>query len=256
MKILYFSATGNSLCIAKSFSERFDAKLLSIPQLLHSNSFTIDDDIVGIVLPVYKLGVPSIVDTYLKKLKVTSSYTFVILNHALFSFETHALMSKYDFKVNYAKQIKMPNNYLPMFDMKKTSFNEDRYLKDINTILNDVERTLQYTKYSKIKYYFGNILRLFNQYSYNNHDKKFYVDDNCTKCMVCQKVCCKNNIEVKEKVEFLHKCEYCLACIHACQTKAIRHISEKSTSRYINPTVSVNEIIDSNYTTCNKSSSF
>ncbi len=246
MKILYFSATGNSLCIAKSFEDKFNAKLLSIPKLLKSNTYVIEDDVVGIVIPVYKLQIPNIVDTYLKQLVIKSKYTFVIVNHALFSFETYALISKYNFKVNHIRQMKMPNNFIPMFDMGKTYFNKDKFEKKVNSILYDVEHLIQRRKYNKLKFHFGNIIRSFNNYSYSNYDSKFYVNDNCTKCLICQKVCCKNNIEITQEVRFLHNCEYCLACIHHCPTKAIRHISEKSSARYINPLTNLNEIIEAN----------
>ncbi len=243
MKILFFSATGNGLCIANSFKEEYGAQLLSIPKLIESNTYTVEDDVVGIVVPVYKLGIPSIVDQYLKKLEINSKYTFVIANHALFSFETHVKMKDYDFEINYLKQMKMPNNYIPMFDMNKTHFNKEKYEEEIGKILSDVGTKRQYTKYNKIKYLIGNVARLFTNYSYADHDNKFYVDESCTKCKVCQKVCPSNNIEVNDSVEFLHNCEYCLACISSCKVKALHHKNEKSTARYTNPVVNINDYL-------------
>ena len=65
MKILYFTGTGNSLAVAK----RFDAELLSIPQLLKNNNYNIEADAVGIVYPVYYNAVPNIVERYLRNVK-------------------------------------------------------------------------------------------------------------------------------------------------------------------------------------------
>ena len=62
MKILYFTASGNCLAVAK----RFDAKLLSIPQLIKEGKYDIEDDAIGIIYPVYGLAVPEIVKRYLR----------------------------------------------------------------------------------------------------------------------------------------------------------------------------------------------
>lgn len=54
MKILYFTATGNCLYVAKQLG----GELLSIPQLMKSGTFSIEDDVVGVVNPVYCADMP------------------------------------------------------------------------------------------------------------------------------------------------------------------------------------------------------
>ena len=54
MKVLYFTGTGNSLYVAK----RIGGELLSIPKLMKEEQFIIEDDIVGIICPVYGFAVP------------------------------------------------------------------------------------------------------------------------------------------------------------------------------------------------------
>ena len=49
MKILYFTSTGNNLYISK----KLGGELFSIPQLMKNNDFNVEDDVVGIVFPVY-----------------------------------------------------------------------------------------------------------------------------------------------------------------------------------------------------------
>lgn len=49
MKLLYFTATGNSLYIAKSFG----GELISIPSMVKSGTFEFSDDKIGIIFPVY-----------------------------------------------------------------------------------------------------------------------------------------------------------------------------------------------------------
>lgn len=47
MTICYFSATGNSLYVAR----RIGGELLSIPQLMRQDEITIEDDAIGVVCP-------------------------------------------------------------------------------------------------------------------------------------------------------------------------------------------------------------
>ena len=76
--------------------------------------------------------------------------------------------------------------------------------------------------------------------------RKYIVNDRCNKCGICAKVCPAENIAVTEKVRFADKCEYCLACPHLCPQNAIHLKNERSDKRWINPEVSLNEIIMAN----------
>ena len=49
MTILYFSATGNCLSVAK----RIGGELLSIPKLVKENRYEISDDVIGVIAPTY-----------------------------------------------------------------------------------------------------------------------------------------------------------------------------------------------------------
>jgi len=49
MTIFYFTATGNSLALAK----RIGGTLVSIPQVVDSENLYYKDDAIGVVFPVY-----------------------------------------------------------------------------------------------------------------------------------------------------------------------------------------------------------
>ena len=49
MKTCYFTATGNSLYVAR----RIGGEALSIPKLMREDKIEIEDDVVGIVCPIY-----------------------------------------------------------------------------------------------------------------------------------------------------------------------------------------------------------
>ena len=82
MKIFYFTGTGNSLAVAKTIDKAISAakaaELISIPQLLDSNSLYYKDDVIGIVFPAYSLGLPNPVVRFLKRVKLEADYLFGI----------------------------------------------------------------------------------------------------------------------------------------------------------------------------------
>ncbi|HYH01908.1 MAG TPA: EFR1 family ferrodoxin, partial [Bacillota bacterium] len=78
-KIFYFSATGNSLALARKIGAGLgDAELISIPRVLQE-PVTIDVERVGLVFPVYAWGMPRIVHDFVKRLQIhTNPYIFAV----------------------------------------------------------------------------------------------------------------------------------------------------------------------------------
>jgi len=57
IEIYYFSGTGNSLVVARDIAEKMNGNLISIPSVMDKESITTDADVIGIVFPVYYLGI-------------------------------------------------------------------------------------------------------------------------------------------------------------------------------------------------------
>ena len=74
MTIFYFTATGNSLSVAKQIS----GTLISIPQVVDSDNQHYKDDVIGIVFPIFALSTPKIVRRFLEKVRFEADYTFAI----------------------------------------------------------------------------------------------------------------------------------------------------------------------------------
>lgn len=69
MKILYFTATGNSLYAARQIG----GEQLSIPQLIKEGNYEVKDDAVGIVCPVYCGNIPKMVRRFLAKATIRTA---------------------------------------------------------------------------------------------------------------------------------------------------------------------------------------
>ncbi|MGZ7136213.1 MAG: hypothetical protein ACXVHY_10080, partial [Methanobacterium sp.] len=59
-EIYYFSGTGNSLIVARDIAEKMNGNLISIPSVMDKQSLTTDADVIGIVFPVYYVGLANI----------------------------------------------------------------------------------------------------------------------------------------------------------------------------------------------------
>lgn len=74
-------------------------------------------------------------------------------------------------------------------------------------------------------------------------DNSFSVSDACTGCGTCVKVCPVENIEMREGPVWLHRCEFCLACLHCCPAGSISSTAVKGERRYHHPDVELREMI-------------
>lgn len=75
-------------------------------------------------------------------------------------------------------------------------------------------------------------------------DKSIIVDEKCTGCGTCAKVCPVNNIKIIDKKPVLqHRCEMCFACDEWCPSNAIHHWSRSEGVKYHHPDVSISDMI-------------
>ncbi len=69
-------------------------------------------------------------------------------------------------------------------------------------------------------------------------DKSITVNEQCTGCGTCARVCPVKNIIINEKrPEFQHRCEMCFACDEWCPSGAIQHWSRQQGVKYHHPEV-------------------
>lgn len=74
--VFYFTATGNSLYVAKCIEEY----PVSIPQVI-KNSSIYSDNQIGIICPVYCGEIPNTVKEFLKESKFDTKYMYLILTY-------------------------------------------------------------------------------------------------------------------------------------------------------------------------------
>ena len=252
MKILYFTASGNCLAVAK----RFQAELLSIPQLLKEGQYDIEDDAIGIIYPVYGFAVPEIVKRYIKGCHLRADYIFVIGTYGNADGATLHVMKKIlesnGNRANYYETLLMVDNYLPVFEIndqvsrlekKGTERELARIVDEVNNRVNKYnDRGIGWKLItSAMSAAEGSVIK-------SRAKRWFSVNEDCIGCGLCSRVCPVANVTQtdKSKPVFGGNCESCFACVHNCPKKAIHLKNEKSGERFRNPAVSVKEIAAAN----------
>ena len=249
MKVFYFTATGNSLMVAKSFG----GKTYSIPKMLKEGNSYFEDDIIGFIFPCYVGSIPTVVEKFLSSSRFNADYTFAIMTYGNMAFggtkQFIAISKQNGIKIDYANQIKMVDNSLKHYNMEKQihGLAKKQVGKQIDKIKSDIERKVHNDGRGNVV---TSQLSKFGHKAYRKEigdcDNLFEVENHCTLCKVCEMVCPVDNIKADEKVNFKGQCIRCYACTQNCPSNAIRFNGEKSKTRYRNSDISLKEIILAN----------
>ena len=255
--IYYYSATGNSLSLAKKISEKIGgAKIMHIA---HATKSEIDETkgkrVAGIVFPVYYCGLPLGLVKFTETFDFSSyDYIYAVANFGLLPGlaleQLNECLLKRGKNLNAGFLIQMPDNYIISYSaypklLQSYIFNKaNRKLPHIADAIME-QKNLPLEK-SFVRFDRINSAKLYKKsLDFNQNDVNFTIDDTCIGCGVCKKVCHFENIDiVNNKPEFKHHCEHCLACIQLCPQKAIQYGNKtRKRKHYINPDVSLKELM-------------
>ena len=257
MKVLYFTATGNSLAVAKRIGGD-QAELISIPQAVKSNIYDFKDDVVGIIFPTYCFDLPNNVRHFLEKASIESDYTFAIATYGRSKggalMEVQKLAAQQGYQFDYLNAVIMVDNCQPMFDIDKEiemlpSKDVDGQIAQLTADITSQKSrpSVDMDRSDRMGTFFcTRIMGMNSDKNVRNYPKRYTVDGNCIQCKTCAKVCPTGTIRVTDKVQFGDGCVSCKACLHVCPKGAIHVKGEKNSRHWRNPEVSVEELIAAN----------
>jgi len=250
MITLYFTATGNSLAVAK----KIGGELISIPQAIKNGRYEYADEAVGFVFPTYGCMIPFAVRNFMRKISVKADYTFAIATYGMSSGaileEAKKISEEAGYTFDYLNKVLMLDNCQPQFDIAKQK--KTLAKKNVDGQIEIIANDIKFRKRNQPRVSLGDRIgtgfcKMLGMGKPNpRYDNSFSTDKSCVKCETCARVCPMGNITVAEYVEYHHNCAACQACIHACPKHAIHFKGERNTERWRNPDVKLSEIIASN----------
>ena len=115
--IFYFTATGNSLYVAKNLED----ERVSIAQAIHDNKKVYKAEKIGIVCPIFGHEVPQLVRQFLEQATFETSYFYMVLTygrrHGGASLLAKNMLDKIGIKPSYINVLLMVDNFLPSFEV-------------------------------------------------------------------------------------------------------------------------------------------
>jgi flavodoxin/Pyruvate/2-oxoacid:ferredoxin oxidoreductase delta subunit len=253
--IYFFSATGNSLKVAKDISSKLgNTKLIKICKDTLNTETEKKYKRIGIIFPVYYYGLPLMVEEFVKKLEIDEdTYVYAVatcggsVGSAINSLKE--ILNHKSVTLSAAFTVIMPDNYQVMYSppslekqKKLFKLQEEKIQHIYEIILKGVKSTFEENNSFPAKL-IGKMLS--KSFKPKDKDKNFWSDEKCNSCRICSKVCPSNNIIFEQnKPKWLHQCEHCLACMHWCPKKSIQY--KRGTlkrERYHHPQIKVNELI-------------
>ncbi|MDR0936775.1 MAG: EFR1 family ferrodoxin [Oscillospiraceae bacterium] len=242
MTLFYFTATGNSLDIAKRLGAELGAQLRSIP--LEGATAEVSDDVIGVIFPVYAANVPAIVTRFLRRVRLNAGYTFAIAAHGGEPGDIGGVLATLAAFDN-VYTIETWSNYLP--------FNPDVQPVAVD-VSSDIERIAAAIRLKEIRG-FKPGGEPFDPAPWHSQALTYRWRKNCTACGTCMKVCPVANYTISETerdangiplFKFADSCEGCMACLQNCPNAALYMPNEPTRYRYRNPNITVDEIIAAN----------
>lgn len=250
MTILYFTATGNCLSVAR----KIGGTLLSIPQLVKEQRYQIEDDVIGVICPTYCADAPRMVQQYLAKAKLKADYTFYISTYGYLAGAAtdhgESYLKKAAGHADYVAKIIMADTALTRFESQKQI--DTLPAKKVDEQIASVCADIQARKHgvASVSLFDRAVDWLYHVAGASqiapDKAKAHIVTDQCVHCGTCARICPSDNIVVTDHVEFLDHCEGCLGCVHNCPKNAIHLKNEKSTARFRNPEIKLKDLIDAN----------
>ncbi|MDA3948855.1 MAG: EFR1 family ferrodoxin [Spirochaeta sp.] len=263
--VYYFSATGNSLAVAREIAQRLDAgEAVSIPQALvdgdgsydPANLPAVTGEVIGIVCPIYMHNLPHIVARFVQQITAADYLFFVFAGGGELgngARTVRRLFSRRGLTLDALFNVPMPSNYTPYGAPDKAS-RQDQFsaaADAITTIVDTVQSRSPHTDSTGTGFvathiFPGPLYRLGHRFI-PKMDGNFTVDDTCTKCGICRQVCPVGNITLHDgRPVWHHTCEQCFACLQWCPVHAIQYGKKtRGVERYHHPEVNVRDIISS-----------
>ena len=248
--IFYFSGTGNSLYAAKKIQKEIGYEIINISVATAQNQFEYEleeQESVGFVFPAYYYGVPTIVADFIRKLELNHTdqmHIFSVMtcgaNCGGADRQVRKLLEENNLHLSAFYELPMVDNFIFGYDLLNKTDQEET-LKSAEGKLKGIIKSISVKGVSdKPSSIFERVLTgaIYPIYQKGRKTKKFYADNRCITCNLCEDICPSKAIKMVDgKPEWIKdQCIHCVACINRCPVEAIQYgQNTKKRNRYIHP---------------------
>ncbi|MCL2195130.1 MAG: EFR1 family ferrodoxin [Oscillospiraceae bacterium] len=234
MLTLYFSGTGNSKWIAGRFAQAMQSSCHSIEENLDYPALLAAHDTIAVVYPIYGSRVPLIMRQFAQRHSehFAGKKLVILVTQLCFSGDgARAFVDLFPPKHMqpvYAAHFYMPNNVsnfalLQQTSAKSIAGRKRMAEKKIAAIAADLQaERVKLRGFSRFAQALGKIQGNKWPAMEAKAMHSVHVDEDCTGCGVCAKICPMKNLTMQERMPVQHdRCTVCLRCVNACPTRAI-----------------------------------
>lgn len=261
--ILYFSATGNSLAVARQLAERLNERLMPLIEAVEQD--LTNEKRIGLVFPTYDFNLPPAMPEMISRLKISpTSYVFTVVTCGSAAgncvWVLRRLLREKGIELAYSHKVSVPDNSALAFgrNPNKQLGKFERVPARMEQIISELEAESHILHYS----WFGLLSWLLGRPAIERGMIHCLgpkvIADKCTGCGTCVRVCPMENIQLvdrrESKVESREAaqvafvgdhCTVCLACVHACAQQAFRTNGQdvRKERQYRNPQIKLKDLL-------------
>lgn len=142
--LFYFTATGNSLYVAK----QLDPRCISIAQAIHDELRAYEDRQIGIVCPVHVQRMPELVAAFLRNARFDTAYFYIILTYGSrygnAPKQACDLAQSLGIQPAYVNVVWMADNFLPEADIEEETDADKQTDAQIAAIQEDLHHSRRF----------------------------------------------------------------------------------------------------------------
>ena len=279
--ILYFSATGNSLAVARQLAEQLNEQLMPLIDTVGVD--LTNEKRIGLVFPTYDFNLPPALRDMIAQLRISpKSYVFTVITCGSMVgncvWILRRILREKGIELAYSHKVSVPDNSALAFGR-----NPNKQLKKFARVparMEQIIRELQAESHTLHYSWFGLLSWLLGRPAIENGMIKALGPkvnpDKCIGCDICVRVCPMSNIQLVESRKTKDRpsdlktlstlsdsglstlssksglvaitgdhCTVCLACVHACPQQAMTtHGHETLKERqYRHPDIKLKDLI-------------